>query len=80
MHDGHQRLGNTGGIGVLNDVAAIDDARGALLDELFGPAQDFLVRGPAAAPHQHGDFSGNLNHLVIGAHVLRRVGLDDVGA
>src|SRR5207237_10571728 len=44
MDHGHQRAGHAGGVGMLNDVAAIDDSGGPLLNEFFGGVQTIIVR------------------------------------
>src|SRR5207302_10601040 len=43
VDDGHQRASHAGRVGVLDDVAAINDAGGALLDECFSAFQNFFV-------------------------------------
>src|SRR5207302_9713724 len=43
VHDGHQRAGHAGRVGVRDDVAAINNAGSALLDQLFGAFQNFFV-------------------------------------
>src|SRR6266480_8114035 len=54
MHDGHQRAGHAGGIAVLENVAAINNAGSALLGQLFGVFQNFFVGRFAAAADEHG--------------------------
>ena len=69
-----------GRVVVLDDVAAVDDAGRALLHDRVGPAQDLLVGRSAAAAHEHGNAAGDLDHAAVVAEVVRRVGLDHVGA
>src|SRR5947199_10447862 len=57
VHHCHQRAGHAGGVGMLNDVAAINDPGGALPDQFFGSLENFRVGRLAASPDQHGDGS-----------------------
>ncbi len=65
---------------MLNDVAAIHDARRPLLDERLGALENFLIRRLATAPHQHRNAAGNLDDLVVLGHVVGGIRLDDIGA
>jgi len=65
---------------VLDDIAAINNARCALLDEFLGAVEDFGIGRFATAADQHGDASGDFDDLVIPAHVVGRIGLDDIRA
>ena len=80
VDDGHERLGHAGGVLMLDHIAAVDDAGHALFDELFRALEDFLVGSLSAATDEHRDASGDFHHFVIDAHVIGRVGLDDVRA
>src|SRR3989449_478391 len=80
VHDGHKGAGHAGGVAMLNDVAAINDAGGALLDQLFGAFQNFFVGRFAAAAHKHRDTTRDFDNFVINAHVVGRIRLDDVRA
>ena len=64
---------------MLDDVAAVDDARGALLEHGVGALEDLLVGDAAAAAQQQRD-AGDLDDAVVLGDVVGRVGLDDVGA
>ena len=75
----HQRPGHAGRVGVLDDVAAVHDARCALGDELLGALEDLSVGGLAAAANEHRNAAGDLHHAVVHRHVIGGVGLDDVG-
>ena len=46
VHHGHQRPRHAGRMRVLDDVAAINDARCALLQQRIGPREDLRLRGP----------------------------------
>jgi uncharacterized protein (TIGR00645 family) len=80
MHDCHQRTGHAGGVLVLDDVASVNDASGALLDECLGAGEDLCIGGLAAAADEDRDPSGGLDDLVINGHVVRRICLDDIRA
>ena len=80
MDDGHEGAGDRGGFGVLDDVATIDDAGGALGDERGGAGEDFGFGGFAAAAHEDGNAAGGLDDFVVDRDVVGGVGLDDVGA
>src|SRR5690606_28302170 len=69
-----------GGLGVLDDVATVNDAARALREEVGGALQDDLVGDAAAAAHEDGDAAGGLYDLVVDGDVVGGVGLDDVGA
>ena len=68
-----------GRVVVLDDVAAVDDARRALLEHGVGALEDLLVGDAAAAAQQQRD-AGDLDDAVVLADVVGRVGLDHVGA
>ena len=80
VDDGHEGAGHAGGVGVLDDVAAIDDAGSALLDEFLGAFEDFLIGGLAAAADEDGNLAGDLDDFVVNRDVVRGIGLDDVRA
>jgi hypothetical protein len=80
VDDGHEGAGHAGWVGVLNDVATVNDAGGALLDEFFGAFEDFLVGRFATAAHEDGDAAGDLDDFVVNGNVVGGIGLDDVGA
>jgi hypothetical protein len=66
--------------GVLDDVAAIDDAGGALLQERGGALEDLGLGRLAAAAHEDGDAARRSRSPCGRRHVVGGVGLDDVGA
>ena len=78
MHDRHQRARHASQFGVLDDVAAINDSRRFLLNELFRAPQDFIVGYFSAAAHQDGNAPGDFDHFVINRDVVGRIGLDSV--
>ncbi len=80
VDDGHEGLDHGGGVGVLDDVAAIDDAVCALPDEDFGAAEDFVVGRAAAAADQDGDGAGDFDNAMVFGGVGGGVGFDNVGA
>ena len=63
---------------MLNDVATVDDSVNALFEETCGTFENDSVGHFAAAADQHRHATGRLNDLMIEAHVVGRVGLDDV--
>ena len=63
---------------MLDDVAAVNDARRALLDQPLRAREDFRVRRLAAPAHQHGNAAGDFDHAMVNADIIRRIGLDDV--
>ena len=65
---------------MLDDVASIDDAARALLQDGLGAAQQFVVLDPSTASHEHRHVSRSLDDLVVVLEIRRRVGLDQVGA
>ena len=50
---------------MLDDVAAVNDARGALLDQFFGAFEDFLVGRFAAAADEDGNAAGDFDDFVV---------------
>src|SRR6478672_9375045 len=80
VDDCHQRPGHRCWVGVLDDVASVYDAGRTLRHHLLRPMQDrFVGRSPAAA-NEHWYVPGDLDHAGIVAEVVRRIGLDHVGA
>jgi hypothetical protein len=79
VHDAHQRLGHRGGIGVLDDVAPVDDPRRALVEDRVRALEDLPVGHPAAAPDEQRHARDGDDAVVVGG-VVARVGLDHVGA
>jgi hypothetical protein len=53
------------GIRVLDDVAAIDNASRALLQQSLGAFEDFLVAHTTATAHEHRDAGGGFDDLVV---------------
>lgn len=80
MDDGHEGLRHPAGTGVLNDVAAIDDTGSALFHEILGALEDLSVRRFSPSPDQNGYSTGDFDYLMIDAHIVRGIGLDDVGS
>ena len=80
MHDGHQRAGDAGGIGVLDDIASIDNPRGALSDQRHRTSKQFLLGRFAAAAYEHRNATGSFNDLVINGNIVGGIGLNNVGA
>src|SRR5687768_9276920 len=80
VDDGHEGAGHARGVGVLNDVAAVNDAGGALLDKFFGAFEDFLVGRFAAPANEDGDAAGDFDDFVVNGDVVGGIGFDDVGA
>jgi hypothetical protein len=78
VDDGHERAGHAGRIVVLNDIAPVHDSGGALFDELFRAQQDLGVGRFAAAAHQNGNAARNFDDVVVKAHVVGGIGLDDI--
>src|ERR1035437_10800595 len=80
VDDAHEGLGDAGWVGVLDNVAAVNDAGGPLRQEVVRALGDFAVADFATAAHEHRNAAGGLDHLMIAAHIVGGVGLDDVGA
>ena len=74
-----QRADHGGGLGVLDDVAPVDDPARALREDDARALEDLLVRHAAAAADEDRD-AGRGDDAVVGAEVVGGVGLDDVGA
>ena len=74
-----QRADHGGGVGVLDDVAPVDDPARALREDDARALEDLLVGDAAAAADEDGD-AGRGDDAVVGAQVVGGVGLDDVGA
>jgi hypothetical protein len=80
VEHGHEGAGDAGGAVVLDDIAAVDDAVDALVEEIGGALEDGAVVDLAAATDEDGDAAGDLNDLVVEGGVIGGVGLDDIGA
>src|SRR5262245_50389254 len=80
VNHGHQRTRDGGRFRVLNDVATVNDAGRALFDQSLGALQNLEVGNLSATAHEDRDLSGSLDNLVINAHIVGRVSLNDVGA
>ena len=65
MHNCHESFGHACGVSMLDDVAAINNSGGALLNKRFRAFEDLLIRRFASASHQHRNISGDLNDRVI---------------
>ena len=76
----HQRAVIAAGFGVLDHVAAVDDAGRALLAARRRPREDLLVVDPAAAAHAAPERRRAVDDAVVLGEVVGGVGLDDVGA
>ena len=61
----HQRAGDPRGMGVLDDVAPVDDPGGALREERGRAREDLGLGRPAAAADKDGDPAGDLDDLVV---------------
>ena len=79
VHDRHQRARHRRRVGVLDDVAPVDDPGRALLEQRVRALEDLLVGDPPAAADQQRDARDRDDAVVVG-EVVGRVGLDDVGA
>ena len=80
LHDGHQRARHPRRIGVLDDVAAVDDPGGALGHHASVRASTSSSGTPAAAAHEHRPRRPPPRPRGGSREVVGRVGLDDVGA
>jgi hypothetical protein len=80
VEHGHEGLGDAGGVVVLDDVAAVDDAVDALFKEGGGAFENGAVVDFAAAADEDGDAACGFDDLVVEGDVVGGVGFDDVGA
>ena len=65
---------------MLDDVAAIDDARSALRQQALRSTKELLVADAAATANQHLDVAGDFQDAVVVLDVGGRICLDDVSA
>ena len=79
VDDAPQRAHHGGRVGVLDDVAPVDDPARALLQDGARAGEDLLVGHAAAAADEDRDAPGG-DDAVVGGQVVGGVGLDDVGA
>jgi len=65
VYDGHKRPGDGARLGMLNNVATVNDAGRALSDQGIGTLEDFSLGRLAAAADEHGHAAGNFDDSVI---------------
>ena len=80
VDDFHELLSDFFWVGMLDDIAAVNDAGGTLGDEVAGTAEDFLVGNAATAPYENGDAGCDLDDLVVLGNVVSGIGFDDVSS
>ena len=73
-------LGVTAKVVHAVDGQGVDNAGRPLLNETLRAFENFPVAHASTAAHEDGNARGRFNDLVIHAHVIRRVSLDDVRA
>ena len=78
MHNCHKGFRHACGVFVLNNIATVDNPRSSLPHQSLRALEDFLIRRLASAPHEERNAAGDLNNLVVQAHVVSRVRLDDI--
>ena len=78
VDDCPQRAHHAGGVGVLDDVAPVDDAGGALLQYGVGAAEQLVVRHPAPAANEHRHPRRGHDASIL-RQVVGGVGLDEIG-
>ena len=74
----HESLRDAARIGVLDDIATVDDSGGSLLEETLGAFENFAVTDTATATNEDGNAAGGFDDFVVEAHVVGGIGLDDV--
>ncbi len=78
MNDAHKSLCDCRGIGMLDNVATVDNAGGTLRQQIVRALQDFAVTDLAATADKDRYAPRSDDYLVIKLHVIRRIRLDDV--
>src|SRR5262245_8926649 len=78
MDDGHQCPGHLPGFGMLDDIAPIHDAAGALTHELSGAFENRQFIHPAAAARQYGPPARRLHQPMKFLRLIGWIALDEI--
>ena len=78
VHDRHERVRHPDRVGVLDDVAAVNDPGGAVLEDGLRAAEDLLVGRAPASADEHRHAACRFDGAAVLVEIVGRVGLDHV--
>src|SRR5690606_2946411 len=79
VNDRHQSGSHTRRIRMLDNISTIDNTGSALLHQLFGTFENFLLGSPPASSDENRYSGSHFNNSVILLDIVTGIGLYDVG-